>query len=75
MDKNVHGHKNWELGAQTYVWSHFKEDHGRLLLKLKKSLKSETKLKLYRFKFMKMIYEQYFIFYFMNILYMKHVEL
>ncbi len=41
----------------------------------KKSLKSETKKKLYRFKFMKMIYEQYFIFYFMNILYMKYVEL
>ncbi len=35
----------------------------------KKSLKSETK-KSYT-GFMKMIYEQYFIFYFMNILYMK----
>ncbi len=34
----------------------------------KKSLKSET-TKLYRFKFMKIIYEQYFI------LYMKRVEL
>ncbi len=40
-----------------------------------KSLKSETEKKLYRFKFMKMIYEQCFIIYFMNILYMKHVEL
>ncbi len=28
----------------------------------KKSLKSETKKKLYRFKFMKIIYEQYFIY-------------
>ncbi len=35
-----------------------KKTHGRLLLKFK----SESKQKLYRFKFMKMIYEQYFIF-------------
>ncbi len=63
------------------AWQHrvkfgliLKKTHGRLLLKLKKFKKWNQK-KLYRFKFMKMIYEQYFIFYFMNILYMKHVEL
>ncbi len=40
-----------------------------------KKFKKWNQKKLYRFKFMKMIYEQYFIIYFMNILYMKHVEL
>ncbi len=39
-----------------------------------KNFKSETKNRLYRFKFIKMIYEQYVVFYFMIILYRKHVE-
>ncbi len=49
MDKNVQVKKTvikiGSLGAQTYVWSHFKEDPWQIIVEVKKSLKNETKKK------------------------------
>ncbi len=53
MSMSKNGHKNCKLGS-TDLRSHFKEDPWQIIVEVKK--------KLYRFQFMKMIYEQYFIY-------------
>ncbi len=59
VDKNCH--KNVKLGSTDLSLVSFERRHMAGYCWSKKSLKSETKKKLYRFNFMKMIYEQYFI--------------
>ncbi len=62
MDKNVHiknDHNNLNHGSTDVSLVSFKEDPWQIIVDI--SLQSETKKKLYRYKFMKRIYEQYFI--------------